>query len=201
MVDFIRRVKSVLFSKPMRSWKKSGYVMPAPDKVKRLVLQRHSLEDCTWIETGTFFGHTTLFLSGIAKHVWTIEPQHDLAILASKRLSSKGNVTVLEGLSEDHLDLILNKVTGNVCFWLDGHYSSGVTFKGPIDTPIREELQIIEKHIRRLGNIVILIDDMRCFEPKSIDYSQYPDRSWLVEWAIRNQLDWMIECDIFVART
>jgi hypothetical protein len=45
-------------------------------------------------------------------------------------------------------------------FWLDGHYSGGVTARGESDTPIYAEL------VHVLGSShknVIVIDDARCF--------------------------------------
>jgi hypothetical protein len=53
-------------------------------------------------------------------------------------------------------------------FWLDGHYSSGPTAKGELDTPIRKELDLIFHH--PLKNHVILIDDARLF----IGANDYP---------------------------
>jgi len=127
--------------------------MPAPAIAKQFVLERHSIPDCTWIETGTWLGDTTAFLSEIAFQVWTIEPGHKLAVAASVRFQKSNNIKVIEGLSENMLDEILYKVSGNVCFWLDGHYSSGDAFKGPVDTPIRLELIIIEEHLSRLEKL------------------------------------------------
>lgn len=200
MRKVIRMIKLKFFSQPQRKWRASGYQMPAPSKVKFRLLARNGLPNATWIETGTYYGDTALFLSTFAKRVWTIEPGHELALNATKRLHSRKNVTVVEGLSEDFLDKILSGEQGNVCFWLDGHFSSGVTFQGPVDTPIRMELGIIAKHLSRLGKAVIFVDDVRCFDPKISEYSQYPKRSWLVNWADTNNLDWSIEHDIFIAK-
>ena len=183
-----------------RLWEKSGYSMPAPMKIKRSVLQGHGISEGTWIETGTWHGDTAAFLATRASHVWTIEPDNKLSLAASARFHDCSNVTVVEGLSEDKLSEILDSVSGDVCFWLDGHFSSGDTHRGPIDTPIRAELKTIEEHLGRLGNVVVLVDDMRCFDPSSAGFSEYPSRSWLVEWADRNHLIWTSEFDIFVAK-
>ena len=65
------------------------------------------------------------------------------------------------------LPQILTTLHGPALFWLDGHYSGGVTEKGEADTPISIELQaILESGIK--GHIV-LIDDARCFDGTS-DY-------------------------------
>ncbi|MBD2771526.1 hypothetical protein [Iningainema tapete] len=46
-------------------------------------------------------------------------------------------------------------------FWLDGHYSQGITARGDKDTPILEELDCILSY-PDLGHVLI-IDDARCF--------------------------------------
>ena len=46
-------------------------------------------------------------------------------------------------------------------FWLDGHYSEGITAKGQLNTPILAELNHILNH--SIKDHVILIDDARCF--------------------------------------
>ena len=46
----------------------------------------------------------------------------------------------MQGTSEVQLPKILDRLDGAVSFWLDGHFSAGVTFQGDQDTPIREEL-------------------------------------------------------------
>jgi hypothetical protein len=45
-------------------------------------------------------------------------------------------------------------------FYLDGHYSGGITARAAKDTPIYEELSHIFEHDPRH---VIVIDDARCF--------------------------------------
>jgi hypothetical protein len=61
--------------------------------------------------------------------------------------------------------IILNKIVKNLkqktLFWLDAHYSGGVTSKTNKETPIKEELKIIIKNWEK-GNIV-LIDDAKLF--------------------------------------
>lgn len=180
-------------------WKADGYGVPAPPDVKQAVLLRYNIPASVWIETGTWHGDTTVFLAQFARHVWTIEPGPSLAQAASLRFADQPNVSVIEGLSETSLDGILAQVSGDVCFWLDGHYSAGDTYQGPVDTPIVAELDIITRHLDRLGHVAVLIDDVRCFDPNVPAYSHYPTRSSLVDWADSHQLTWTIEHDIFAA--
>ena len=173
--------------------------MPAPIDVKWDVLRRYGRPNSTWIETGTFLGDTTAFLARSAKMVYSIEPSEMLSAKARARFHGVANVTIIRALSEDVLDDLIASVDGPLSLWLDGHYSAGITHKGPQDTPIREELATVERHLGRFPDISVLVDDVRCFDPAIPEYASYPSRTWLVEWADRNGLAWTIEHDIFVA--
>ncbi|HTZ39799.1 MAG TPA: tetratricopeptide repeat protein [Syntrophales bacterium] len=50
---------------------------------------------------------------------------------------------------------------GKALFWLDGHYSEGVTAKGDENTPVMNEIRAIRDS--RITDAVILIDDLRFF--------------------------------------
>lgn len=180
-------------------WSYRNFATPSATKAKRSVLHRYGDPSDTWIETGTFMGDTTDFLSRSAAHVYSIEPQPQLYARAKQRFLERDNVTVIEGLSEDCIGALLDSITGPVSLWLDGHYSAGSTHKGPIDTPIRQELHEVAERIHSLDVLTVLVDDVRCFNPKDPQYASYPDRSWLVQWADSCALNWTIEHDIFVA--
>ena len=59
------------------------------------------------------------------------------------------------------LSQIVNKLSEPAIFWLDGHYSAGMTAKGDKECPIYEELEAI--FAGKNLNHVLLIDDARCF--------------------------------------
>ena len=183
-----------------KKWGDRNYDMPAPQPVKWSVLTRYGHPRGTWVETGTYMGQTTEFLSRTASHVYSIEPSAELAQAAVERFQATPNVTILQGLSEDCLPAILNDLSRPVSFWLDGHFSSGNTFQGPSDTPIRAELAAIEPHLAQWSAVTVLVDDVRCFDPSNPSFADYPTRGWLVDWAEGNHLNWLIEHDIFIAR-
>jgi hypothetical protein len=170
----------------------------ATDKQK--VLLRNGLRDATWVETGTYMGDTTSILSKVAKMVYSIEPEPTLFSEAEQRFSHTSNVRIIKGLSEEVFPKLLPTISGNVCFWLDGHYSAGITFKGPQETPILDELTAIGRHISQMDKIVVLVDDVRCFDPRNPEFSAYPPVDVLVDWARKHNLTWHIEHDIFVAK-
>ncbi len=182
------------------AWGERGYSAPSPPFVKRNVLSRHAISGGIWIETGTFLGDTTEFLAKNSHFVYSIEPSPDLYERACKRFLNFENVKLINGLSEDVLPNILSNVSGDVCFWLDGHFSHGITFQGERDTPIREELSAIRSAISALDRIAVCIDDVRCFDPLIPDFESYPPIGFLVAWAEESGLKWSIEHDIFVAK-
>jgi len=189
---------SGVLSREMVEWERVGYSTPAPVRVKNAVLLRHSLSDAVWIETGTLHGDTSDFLSRHASHVHTIEPHPELFSNALIRFASHKNVTIYNEMSETFLARFLPSVSGNVCFWLDGHYSSEGTFKGPNDTPLLEELQAIKSNFGRFERVAILIDDIRLCGKRHV-YGVYPTLSSLVAFADELNLSWCIEHDIFIA--
>ncbi len=181
-------------------WAARLYAAPAPHPVKQLVLLRNNLSNSTWIETGTLHGETSEFLSRHAMYVHTTEPEPRLFEKARQRFEHFKNVTVYNEISETFLPRILPTLSGNLCLWLDGHYSAGGTFAGPNDTPLREELNAISENIERYESVAILIDDIRLCGRQHI-YGSYPSLSELVAFADKLGLIWHIEHDIFIAKS
>ncbi len=183
---------------PFLLWRERSYAPPLPEAVKRATLLRHGSPDATWIETGTYLGNTAQFLARNARRVITIEPSRELYDQARTRLAGIENVELIAGTSQDELPRLLSGVTGDVNFWLDGHYSGGNTYQGSSPTPVAQELQTIREQRGHLGRLAVLIDDARCFyegEPG------YPTLDFLVDWSRSCAMRWTIEHDIFIAKS
>lgn len=179
-------------------WMRRGFASPSPQKVKMRVLQRRSIPNATWIETGTYLGDTSKFLSNLGTKVLTIEPQEKLFLNAKRKLYKLKNIEFLHGTSEECLESAILKLTGEVNYWLDGHFSGDVTFKGSTLSPIKYELETIEKHLTSFKRIAIFIDDIRVFPIRENSGSDYPTVGWLIDWGLRNGFDYTIEHDIFI---
>ena len=93
--------------------------------------------------------------------LYTIELSPELAILARRRFRQSPHIHILNGDSGQLLTTLLQTITVPCLFWLDGHYSGGVTAQATLDTPILAELQTIFAH--PIKTHVILIDDARLF--------------------------------------
>ena len=181
----------------MKAWAGRGYLENSPQKVKESVFNKYGIINANWVETGTYKGTTTNFLSAKFPHVYTIEPEINLYKMACKRFDGR-NVTLFNDVSENVFPKLLPNLKGNINFWLDGHYSAGKTFKGAKNCPVEDELNAIEKNLSNFAGLSILIDDVRCFLPDNSQYSDYPSIDYLVDWARRLNMRWRIEHDIFI---
>ena len=191
-----RRVKE-----QYKDWSKRNFAAPSPTYVKNKVILRNGLRGAIWVETGTYKGDTSALISVDSKKVYTIEPADQLFKDAKQRFSTTSNVEVIHGTSEEVFPKLLPTLHGDINFWLDGHYSTGVTFQGSKDCPLLEELAEIERNLNNFSQIVILVDDVRyCVNPSVHQFSGYPKLDIMVEWARKNNLYWHIEHDTMVIK-
>jgi hypothetical protein len=191
------------FLKNLLTWHQRNYDVPSPSLIKQRVLLRNAIPAGIWVETGTYLGDTTHFLAKRFGKVISIEPEPSLFAQAKKRFSRTPQVEIINGSSETVFPGLLPKLSGNINFWLDGHYSGGTTwatYKGSSDTPITMELSQIEQNLGKFKKVAVLVDDVRCFQ-SSDPTSGYPTIDFLVDWARRTGLNWHIEHDIFVAKS
>ncbi len=160
----------------VRGWVERGCEGPAPNIVKIAVV-RHFLKKFglkRFIETGTFYGAMTDAISRLDVTIDTIELDATLAQRARDIFASRPQIRIHEGDSAALLPTILATLEEPAAFWLDAHYSGGITARGELDTPISAELQSILDHPHAH---VILIDDARHF----VGVDGYPHLHELLE--------------------
>jgi hypothetical protein len=159
-------------------WRTEGLFVPVPFFIRRaqLLSQARTIGANIAVETGTFRGDTTAFLAGHLREVHTIEVVPALAELARERFRRSPAVTVWNGSSPEILRDLLPKLQGSVLFYLDGHYSGGITGQGARSCPVREELEAICELCP--GKVGIIVDDARLF---GVD-PEYPSISQVREW-------------------
>ena len=114
----------------------------------------------TFVETGTFQGRTAEWAAGHFKRVVTIERAPDLHAAASRRLANAKNLSCRFGHCRDVLASLLPELTQTSLFWLDAHWSGGVTYGVTDECPLLDEIAIIDQHDQ---HHVLLIDDARLF--------------------------------------
>jgi hypothetical protein len=144
-----------------RGWVGAGRPVPPPPEVKQLIVRRVAAEhSCkVLVETGTYLGEMMAANHDHFSRLVSIELSPELWRAAQTTLRGAPNVTLLQGDSAKLLPGIVADLTEPTLFWLDAHYSGGVTALGPVVTPIVTELETIFES--PTGGHVVLIDDAR----------------------------------------
>lgn len=152
----------------LRQWHRTRRP-PAPLELKAQVIRDYAIKWKlrTFVETGAFFGDMIDLLRDQFDALITIELDWKLAAKVKQRFRDSAKIRVVQGDSGQELPEILATLNEPALFWLDGHYSGGVTAKGNVDTPIVAELTHLFS--TKPNNHVILIDDARLFGTAS-DY-------------------------------
>ncbi|MCD4762206.1 hypothetical protein K8R32_04590 [bacterium] len=121
-----------------------------------------------FIETGTFLGEMVEAVKDNFKKIYSIELDKRLYKKSKRRFGNNKHIHILLGDSGEILPKILASLREPCIFWLDAHYSGGVTGKGVKNTPILKELNYILDNF--IKGSVILIDDARLFIKIVKDY-------------------------------
>ena len=195
MVSLLLKIKNkigffIAFIIQTKNWYKRSFNNPVPDFIKRkYLIGTLKNKNSAWIETGTFVGKTTIFLSNNSQYVISLEPSEECYLRAKENTKYIKNILLINQNSEKGLknaiDIMVNKYDGDhIGFWLDGHYSGGITFKNQSICPLKEELEIIFNAINKgdlpYKNIYIFIDDIRlCIGSSTKEEKSYPSLDYL----------------------
>ena len=197
-----RRLKSVFISTSkvnknrmlneyvvFNDWLRSGSVGLPPHVFKQNTIYefKQKFQYEIFIETGTYLGDMIEAQKKFFKKLYSIELSKKLYSMAVKRFRKDKNVEILQGDSGKVLSQIVSKLDESAIFWLDGHYSAGMTAKGDKECPIFEELDAI--FAGKNLNHVLLIDDARCF----IGQGDYPTIDELTKFIKRHNPAYNIE--------
>ena len=143
-------------------WEKNGRPSPPPHIVKQMAIEEYQERFNTKIlvETGTYLGDMVEAQRNRFERIYSVELSKKLFQKAAKRFKPYSHINILNGDSGIVLNKILPEMDTPALFWLDGHYSEGITARGIKECPVAEELEAILKS--DLPHI-ILIDDARLF--------------------------------------
>jgi hypothetical protein len=144
-------------------WAKKGRPVPPPHEYKEKIVKDYAkfFSITSFIETGTYRGDMVEANKTVFDRIYSIELDDALFVAAKQKFSKYKNISIIKGDSGIVLPQLLKSVESPSLFWLDAHYSSGITAKGEEDTPILKELKCIFNH--PVTTHVILIDDAHCF--------------------------------------
>jgi len=148
----------------VRRWIAAGKPIPLPAPFKQSIVRQYATKYNLkiLIETGTFYGDMVAACKSDFSRIFSIELQESLYLRARKRFSRDPHITILQGDSATELPRALAQLKEPALFWLDAHYSGGVTARSMSETPIVKELDMI--FASSLKPLVVLIDDARCFD-------------------------------------
>ena len=170
-------------------WKLAGRPIPPPHIVKQKIIkeyaQRYDLY--TFVETGTFMGEMIDAVLHTFSKIISVEVDQALAVRAQKKFSAYPHVTIIHGDSSKALPVIVADIKEPCLFWLDAHYSGGVTGKSNVETPIVQELNILLNH--SAYNHIILIDDAREFTRNN----NYPSLEEVASLITARHPDWIVQ--------
>jgi hypothetical protein len=119
------------------------------------------------VETGTLYGDMVEAQLNNFEKIISIELNKELCDRAKNKFKNNKNVEIIEGDSGLVLNDLVKRLNAPAIFWLDGHYSGGITSKGSKDCPIYEEISGII--INNKFDNIFLIDDAIDFNGKN-DY-------------------------------
>jgi hypothetical protein len=162
----------------INDWYRKGCPIPPPHILKQEIIKEYASKYNIKIlvETGTFLGDMVAAQRKFFDKIYSIELDNNLWKDANHRFRKYPNISILHGDSGKLLQKVVPQLNQPAIFWLDGHYSGGITAKSEKNCPINEELN----HIFESGvnGHIILIDDARCFNgedgyPKLEDLMNY----------------------------
>jgi hypothetical protein len=182
-LDFLRNLENSL---RIAQWRKAGKPVPPPHAVKQQIVSGYAsaFGATAFIETGTYLGDMIYAVNDLFRVIASIELDPDLWKRAKHRFRAYPHVQIWQGDSSELLPQILNDISSNCLFWLDGHYSAGITAKGHLETAVANEVTTILGH--KIKGHVILIDDARCFDGTH----DYPTLEGLQELVALNRPDY-----------
>mmetsp|Transcript_156620 Transcript_156620/g.380381 ORF Transcript_156620/g.380381 Transcript_156620/m.380381 type:complete len:191 (-) Transcript_156620:14-586(-) len=141
------------------------------------------------VETGTFLGQTVIPIAHHFKEVHTIEIKPE-CFEAAKLFSWKAKAPIHFHLGASHelLGSLVSRLKRRTLFYLDAHYSGGISGGDSDEVPLLKELRIIGRGYTGLAGLVV-IDDLALFGKvhKFDDWSStMADWSGITDEAVRS---------------
>jgi hypothetical protein len=182
--------------KALQDWERSGRPAPPPHVIKEGVLKEYAEKFRTrvLIETGTYLGEMIDAMKDSFDRIFSIELDRALYEQATRRFDADDHISIVHGDSGESLKELLASIDEPCLFWLDGHFSGGVTAKATLETPIMREMEHILAH--PLTGHVVLIDDARLFTGAN----DYPTVQELSDLISRRRPHWQLTLENDIIR-
>lgn len=186
-------IRKIVNNKFLRSLLNRSSLNPI-SLIKQRTVKRYAKQFSlnTLIETGTCGGNMLYATRKIFKKLYSIELSELLYKYAKKRLAKYKHISLYQGNSSEVLPKLLTNIRQPCLFWLDAHYSGGLTARGDQETPIMKELVTIFNH--PIDKHVVLIDDAYLFTGEK-DYPRLEEVKKFISTK-RNDLTLSVKFDI-----
>lgn len=130
----------------------------APFDIFNFFKEKYAIK--TFFETGTYMGSTSIRSASMFNKVITVELNNELfkkALEKFENLQLK-NIIIYNNNSENIIKDYCNNAKESTVFWLDAHYSAGVTSGKDVPSPLLTELKsIMNSELEHF----IIVDDVR----------------------------------------
>ncbi len=163
--------------------------MPPPHEIKQTTIEFYQKKhNCnTLVETGTYTGKMVLMQKDNFAKIYSIELSLELWKKATEKFASYPHIEILQGDSSQVLHEVVAQLNSFAIFWLDGHYSAGITAKGEKNCPIYKEIDAI--FLNKEQGHIILIDDARHF----VGEDDYPTTEELANYVASKNANYRME--------
>lgn len=113
-----------------------------------------------FVETGTYIGQSLYKVSGLFERLWSVEASEELHTAALALFTAKGveAVELSHGSSVEMLRQLPPNVAQDAVFFLDAHYSHGITSEEYGRCPVLDEIAII---LESSPTALVVVDDLR----------------------------------------
>lgn len=155
-------IRKILMEFDSLLWQLKGKPDSPPKLIKYEIIRNRTrtLNLETAVETGTYLGDFVAYIEGSMTNIYSIGISPSLYERAKKRFQKHPNVHLELGDSRTVLPGVLALIDAPSLFWLDAHYSGGITLGDPSKSPIMEELGMILDHSLTHGlDHLVMIDD------------------------------------------
>lgn len=189
------RLRDWINNQVYSQWLNNNKYIPPPHIVKQKTIQKYQQQyQClAFIETGTYLGDMVFAVKDLFKTIYSIEIDKTLARYALFSFRTYPHISIVQGDSANTLKRLVSQQRKNTLFWLDGHYSGGITGKGQKNCPILEELDAI---LGSTLNHVVLIDDAHCF----IGKDDYPTLLYLKQYIRKRRPNFSVSVEDNIIR-
>ncbi|MFC0876840.1 hypothetical protein ACE01N_09605 [Saccharicrinis sp. FJH2] len=163
--------------KIIQKWEQDGKPIPPHPVVKQKTIKEYQrrYQYNILVETGTYLGYMVSAQKRNFDKIYSVEISESLYKRAYKKFKRYSHIKLILGDSGEKMADIISEINEPAIFWLDGHYSAGITSKGELNCPIWKELDAI--FTKNLPHI-FLIDDARDFKGEN----DYPTIKELTEY-------------------